>query len=135
MTALGRHLIVEYYDCDEQLINDVPYVERCMEQAAEAAGATIVNSTFHHFSPHGVSGVVVIEESHLAVHTWPEYGHASVDLFTCGEAVNPWVACAELKNHFKAARISATELSRAERLLPEEKKRDINALRGQNSNE
>ena len=128
MTALGRHLIVEYYDCDEQLINDVPYMERSMEQAAEAAGATIVHSTFHHFSPHGVSGVVVIEESHLAVHTWPEYGHASVDLFTCGEAVDSRVACAELKNHFKAARLSALELSRAERVLLEEKKRNLKTL-------
>lgn len=135
MTALGRHLIVEYYGCDEQLINDVLYMERCMEQAAEAAGATIVHSTFHHFSPHGVSGVVVIEESHLAVHTWPEYGHASVDLFTCGEALDPWLACAELKNHFKAARVSAVELSRAERVLLEEKKRGMNAPRDPKTDE
>ena len=56
-----------------------------MLQAAEAAGATIVQSVFHRFSPHGVTGVVVVAESHLSIHTWPEYGYAAVDFFTCGD--------------------------------------------------
>ena len=57
-----------------------------MTEAAKTAGATVVKTVFHHFSPHGISGVVVIAESHLAVHTWPEHGYASIDIFTCGEA-------------------------------------------------
>jgi len=133
MTALGRHIIVEYYDCDEQLMNDVTHIEASMEQAAEAAGATIINSTFHHFSPYGVSGVVVIQESHLAVHTWPEYGYASVDLFTCGGSVDPWVAYRELKAHFKATHGSAVELQRGELALLEERKLDVKSLRDQKS--
>ena len=92
MESLGRHIIVEFYDCDAEKINHVAGIEKLMMKAAELAGATIINSTFHHFSPFGVSGVIVIEESHLAIHTWPEYQFASIDLFTCGELVDPWVA-------------------------------------------
>ena len=71
MPALGRHIIVEYYNCNPNLLNDVGHVESSMEEAAKEAGATIINSTFHHFSPYGTSGVIVIQESHLAIHTWP----------------------------------------------------------------
>lgn len=133
MASLGRHIIVEYYDCDPDLMNDVVHIEESMEKAAVLSGATIINSTFHHFSPYGVSGVVVIQESHLAIHTWPEYGYASVDLFTCGGAVDPWIAYAELKRLFKAAHGSAVELSRGEMALLEEKTFDVKALRDQQS--
>ena len=89
MEALGRHILVEFYNCSPELMNDVVHIEKSMVEAAETAGATVINSTFHHFSPYGVSGVVVIQESHLAIHTWPEFGYAAVDLFTCGDSVNP----------------------------------------------
>ena len=92
MDSLGRHIIVEFYDCGANKINNVAGIEQLMMKAAELAGATIINSTFHHFSPFGVSGVIVIEERHLAIHTWPEYQFASIDLFTCCELVDPWVA-------------------------------------------
>jgi spermidine synthase len=71
--SLGRHVIVEYYDCSPEILSDVIAIETAMVDAAKEAGATVINSTFHHFSPFGVSGVVVIQESHLAIHTWPEY--------------------------------------------------------------
>ena len=135
MASLGRHIIVEYYDCDPALMNDVTHIEQSMEQAAEASGATIINSTFHHFSPYGVSGVVVIQESHLAIHTWPEYGYASVDLFTCGGSVDPWVAYRELKAFFKAGHGSAVEMSRGEMALLEEKQFDLQQLRDKKSQE
>ncbi len=112
MNALGRHILVEYYDCSESILNDVPLIEDSMLAAAQKAGATIINSTFHHFSPFGVSGVVVIEESHLAIHTWPEYGYAAVDIFTCGETVDPWIAYRFLKEAFKAGNGSAMEMQR-----------------------
>ncbi|MCE7992410.1 MAG: polyamine aminopropyltransferase [Roseivirga sp.] len=133
MASLGRHIIVEYYDCDPQLMNDVVHIEESMQHAAETAGATIINSTFHHFSPYGVSGVVVIQESHLAIHTWPEYGYASVDLFTCGGEVDPWVAYRELKSLFKAGHGSAVELSRGEMALLHEKEFDVKDLRDHKS--
>jgi spermidine synthase len=133
MASLGRHIIVEYYDCDPMLMNDVVHIEQSMEQAAKTAGATIINSTFHYFSPYGVSGVVVIQESHLAIHTWPEYGYASVDLFTCGGEVDPWVAYKELKNLLKAGHGSALELSRGEMALLTEKHLEVKDLRDHKS--
>jgi S-adenosylmethionine decarboxylase len=80
----GRHLLVEYWGCDSQALDELGAVEALMKRAAVAAGATIVTSTFHRFSPQGVSGVVVVEESHLSIHTWPERGYAAIDFYTCG---------------------------------------------------
>ncbi|MEJ6492271.1 MAG: polyamine aminopropyltransferase [Flavobacteriales bacterium] len=109
--ALGNHILVEFMNCDPKLMNDVAGIERDMVAAARAAGATVINSTFHHFSPYGVSGVVVIEESHLAIHTWPEYGYAAVDLFTCGE-MDAWISFDMLKEAFKSKSYSAIEMKR-----------------------
>jgi spermidine synthase len=119
MKSLGNHIVVEYFHCDPALLNDVVYIEDAMIQSAKKAEATIINSTFHHFSPFGVSGVVVIQESHLAIHTWPEYGFASVDIFTCGDAVDPWICYNTLKDLLKAAYGSAIQMNRGpEDLLP-----------------
>ncbi|MBI1192998.1 MAG: polyamine aminopropyltransferase [Bacteroidetes bacterium] len=114
MQALGRHILVEYFDCRNELLNDVPYIEQSMVAAARKADATVINSTFHHFSPFGVSGVVVIQESHLAIHTWPEYGYAAVDLFTCGDTVDPWIAYNELKRLLEAGSGSSIEMLRGQ---------------------
>lgn len=112
MNALGRHILVECYDCDPDLLNNTDLVEAEMQEAARRAGATIVSSTFHTFSPHGVSGVVVIAESHLAIHTWPEYGYAAVDLFTCGDECDPWAGFEYLTDALGARRTVETELRR-----------------------
>lgn len=85
MSQLGQHLIIELIDCPFELINSVETVEKLMNQTADIMGATIVESRFHNFSPIGVSGVVIIKESHLTIHTWPEHGYAAVDIFTCGK--------------------------------------------------
>lgn len=82
---LGKQIILELYDCNPTKLSDPQLIEMEMRCAALAMNATIVTSTFHHFSPLGVSGVVVIQESHLTIHTWPEYGYAAIDIFTCGE--------------------------------------------------
>ena len=74
MTALGHHLLAEFSGCDAASLADLELVTTAMLQAATASGATIVTHSFHHFSPHGVSGAVIIAESHLAIHTWPEHG-------------------------------------------------------------
>lgn len=110
-TALGNHILVEFMNCDPHIMNDVAGIERDMVAAAQKAGATVINSTFHHFSPWGVSGVVVIQESHLAIHTWPEYGYAAVDLFTCGE-MDAWISFDHLKECFKSLSYSAIEMKR-----------------------
>ncbi|HEC89960.1 MAG: spermidine synthase [Thermoplasmata archaeon] len=114
MEALGRHLIVEFYNCSPEKIDDVIGIEKSMVTAAKKAGATVINSTFHHFSPFGVSGVVVIEESHLSIHTWPEYRFASIDLFTCGDEIDPWVSFDYLKEEFAAEYFSTMELQRGQ---------------------
>ncbi|MEL6180573.1 MAG: adenosylmethionine decarboxylase [Myxococcota bacterium] len=85
MESLGRHLIVEYHGCNTEVLNDLTQIEALMRLAAVQARATIVASVFHPFTPQGVSGVVVIEESHLSIHTWPETGYAAVDFYTCGD--------------------------------------------------
>ena len=84
MDTLARHLIMEYRGCRRSILDDLTAIEAILTRAAEAARATVVASRFHRFSPHGVSGVVIIEESHLAIHTWPESGYAAVDFYTCG---------------------------------------------------
>lgn len=110
--TLGRHLLAEFYDCEPNVLNNVSLIEKVMTEAAEVAGATIVQKNFHHFSPYGVSGVVVIAESHLAIHTWPEFGYAAIDLFTCGESVDPTVAYEYLREHLHAKTAFYSELKR-----------------------
>lgn len=102
MKALGIHLLIELYSCNREKIDDLGYLERVMSQAAEAAGATILKTTFQDFNPQGVSGVVVIAESHLTIHTWPEHGYAAVDIFTCGSTVDPWRAAGFLRQELEA---------------------------------
>ncbi|HRO67221.1 MAG TPA: adenosylmethionine decarboxylase, partial [Pseudobdellovibrionaceae bacterium] len=129
MNALGRHILVEFNGCDADIMNDVSVIEKEMVDAAKTAGATVINSSFHHFSPYGVSGVVVIQESHLAIHTWPEYGYAAVDLFTCGESVDPWVSFEHLKKSFKASSFSALEMNRGSLSLLKKSHYNPTALR------
>lgn len=114
MRALGRHLVLELYNCDPEVLNDKDRIEEIMTKAAEKAGATIVQKVFHLFNPHGVSGVVVIAESHLAIHTWPEYGYAAVDVFTCGSKVDPWKAYEYIKQELGAQYYSTMEIYRGE---------------------
>jgi S-adenosylmethionine decarboxylase len=85
LKALGKHLLVEYRDCDRETLNNPSRIEQLMRRAALEASATVVASVFHPFSPQGVTGVVVVEESHLSIHTWPEHGYAAVDFYTCGD--------------------------------------------------
>ena len=117
MRTLGKHILVEYFECDADILNDVVTIEEMMVNAARNSEATVINSTFHHFSPFGVSGVVVIQESHLAIHTWPEYRYAAVDVFTCGDTVDPWAAYHFLKGEFKAGFASPMEVLRGQSSL------------------
>ena len=112
MNSLGRHILVEFYGGSAEVLNDVLLIETNMLRAAKESGATIITSQFHRFPPIGVSGFIVLQESHFAIHTWPEYGFAALDLFTCGKSVNPWIAYEILKNAFKADRGSTIELDR-----------------------
>jgi S-adenosylmethionine decarboxylase proenzyme len=110
--SLGIHILAEFYDCPPQPLSDAAFIEKEMINAALAANATIVTSDFHHFSPLGVSGVVVIAESHLAIHTWPEFGYCAVDVFTCGETVDPQDALDYLVKSLGAGRYDYNKVRR-----------------------
>ncbi|MFA6808869.1 MAG: adenosylmethionine decarboxylase [Eubacteriales bacterium] len=112
MQSLGRHVLAEVYGCRFEVLNDIQKVEDIMVNAALEAGAEVREMVFHKFSPQGVSGVVVISESHLAIHTWPELGYAAVDVFTCGDKVNPWDACNYMAEKFGATYVNASEVKR-----------------------
>ncbi len=75
MHALGRQVLVEFYQCDQAAMNDANQIRQVLLEGVCCSGATIVSDTFHTFNPFGVSGVVVIAESHVAIHTWPAHGY------------------------------------------------------------
>lgn len=102
---LGNHLLVELYKCDVLLLNDPEKIESFMKEAAEASGATIVSVHTNLFNPHGISGVVIIAESHITIHTWPEYGYAAVDAFTCGDSVDTMKVAEVFKERLAAESI------------------------------
>lgn len=114
MKALGTQILVEFYGCDKDALNNKELIKREMNIAALKSGATVVENMVHNFNPYGVSGVVVIKESHLTIHTWPEYGYAAVDLFTCGESIKPWEAFSHIKEILKADKITTIEMKRGQ---------------------
>ena len=111
MEHLGRHVIIELWGCSE-VINDAGYVEQAMKNAVQAANATLLDLFVHEFSPQGVTGVAVLAESHLSIHTWPEYGYVAADVFTCGSTTKPEVAADVLRSAFEAAKADIRELER-----------------------
>jgi S-adenosylmethionine decarboxylase proenzyme len=112
LNALGRHILVELYDCNKEALNNLSFLRDAMINAAVDCGAVVLGDSFHHFSPQGVSGVVVIAESHLSIHTWPEYGYAAVDVFTCGTTVEPEKAAKALIEKLGSRNHSLTEIPR-----------------------
>lgn len=122
MEALGKQILVEYYDCEDSKINDVSFIESALLKATKASRATIISHNFHKFSPYGVSGVVVIAESHVAIHTWPEYNYAAVDIFTCGDTIDPWVIQEQLKKDFNSQNVSSMEMKRGLFKVPQGQK-------------
>ena len=107
---------MEREDCNEETLNNLETLKAAMLEAADEAGATIMGESFHRFSPHGISGVVVIAESHLCIHTWPEYGYAAADIFTCGTTVQPEKAAEVLVEKLGARKHSMQEISRGLRV-------------------
>jgi S-adenosylmethionine decarboxylase len=112
MDALGKHVIAEFYKCDKEIINNRELVETYMREAVELSGATLIDTIFHKFSPHGISGLVVVAESHFAIHTWPEYGYSAIDIFTCGDIIDNKIALKHLKEKLLAQSISIIEMKR-----------------------
>ncbi len=112
MNTIGHHYIVEASGCSPDVIGKVESVEQILVRAAEVAGVQVWSISFHRFSPNGVSGVVVISESHLALHTWPEYGYVALDIFTCGDDAKPETAVEYALKEFGASTAHITEVTR-----------------------
>lgn len=110
--ALGNHLLVELRDCNPATLMSLQKVTKAMVSAAKKGKATIVDVSFHEFNPFGISGMVVIAESHLSIHTWPEYSYAAVDIFTCGDIIKPEVAARYLIEEFESKNPSMIEMKR-----------------------
>lgn len=120
MQTYGRHLLMEYQGCDRAILNDPAQLKEWMFRAAHAAGATVVADVFHSFSPCGTSGVLVLQESHLSIHTWPENGYAAMDFYTCGDC-DPFeghlILCEGLKpEHYEIMDVSRGAIEAANSL-------------------
>ena len=114
MKTLARHLLAEMYFCDIEKLDDAGYLEHELVAAARECGATVIDSRFHKFSPQGVSGVVIIAESHFSIHTWPEYAYAALDFFTCGERVDPRKALERVAGNLDAKQGMVFECKRGQ---------------------
>jgi len=110
--VLGRHLMLELYDCPQSLLDNIPKIEAVLLHVVRESGATLISKSFHHFSPYGVSGVVVIAESHLTIHSWPEHGYAALDVFTCDPRIDYDLVEQLLVSGFKAGRHHTQLLAR-----------------------
>ncbi len=102
MEAYGRHIIIEFTECSFDKINNQPFLEELLVRAAKKAGATVLSSHSHMFSPQGVSALVIISESHLSCHSFPEVGLVMADFFTCGPDVDPRVCMEYVKEELEA---------------------------------
>jgi S-adenosylmethionine decarboxylase len=115
LKALGTHIVCELSGCDPATLTDVDAVRDMMIGAAKAARATVMEVAFHRFQPQGVSGVVVLAESHISIHTWPELGYAAMDFYTCGEHTDPWLACEYAATALRAQSTITSEVKRGVR--------------------
>jgi S-adenosylmethionine decarboxylase len=110
--TVGDHYLVELNECDVNAINSEKVLREGMLQAVERSGATIIKDVFHSFSPHGVTGVIVIAESHVSIHTWPEHRYAAVDIFTCSAKMNVELIINELQRITQSGRFTSTRIAR-----------------------
>lgn len=111
---LGTHMICEFYGCDKLILDDIGIISIALEEAAIKSKATILEKVFHKFSPQGVSGVIVIAESHISIHTWPEHGYAAVDFFTCSKECDLNKAIDFLCDIFKSSKTHHLKILRGE---------------------
>ncbi len=120
MKALGQHLILELYGCPQAILDDPQTIETEMTRAVHASGATMIKPFFHQFAPQGVSGVIIISESHFTIHTWPEYGYAALDVFTCGDVIDMHAATESLRSGLKAQNVQKMMLTRGMLDMPDD---------------
>ena len=103
---IGRHCILELYECDHVKLNDEAFIRTTITSSAKITGATLLNLVTHSFKPQGVTGLALLAESHISIHTWPEIGYAAIDVFTCGDHTMPEKACKLMSKEFLAKHFS-----------------------------
>ncbi len=116
MEPAGIHCIAELYDCPREILDDQGFVTDALREAVRHGFATLLHEVSHQFSPQGVTALALIAESHVAIHTWPEYGYAAVDAFTCGDRANAEKACLHLVRAFRSGRHSIRRIDRGTEL-------------------
>jgi len=115
--AIGRHIILEMWGCHN--LDSVETAEHALRDMVNALDVTLLDLKVYPFSPVGVTGMAIVSESHLVIHTWPEYGYAAVDLFTCGAPRDPQDAIGVLRHYFAPEHIGVMEINRGQVDLPE----------------
>ena len=110
--TVGKHCILELYNCDSAKLDDEAFLRDTITSAAKRAGATLLHLITHRFDPQGVTGLALLAESHISIHTWPESGYAAVDVFTCGDHTMPERACQVLLTELEAADHKLTSFRR-----------------------
>jgi S-adenosylmethionine decarboxylase len=111
MNKVGTHLVVDAWEAPSEFLNDPERIRRALIEAIAAGEATLIDMCVHQFSPHGVTATATLAESHIAIHTWPEYGYFAADLFFCGQG-QPKVAIEVLKNALQAQKVTMQEIDR-----------------------
>ena len=109
---VGKHCILELYDCNKLKLNDEACISTTLTVAAKLSGATLLNLITHRFEPYGVTGLALLAESHMSIHTWPENGYAAVDVFTCGDHTMPEKACEIMNLELQAGSNSLKSFNR-----------------------
>ena len=109
----GRHLILDLYDCDPEILNDYEGLEQIMLAGLSLSKATVLRVIGEHFEPQGVTLLALLAESHCSIHTWPEIGYAAVDLYTCGDTTNTHKAAPLIGDSLKAKTVEEKELVRS----------------------
>ena len=117
LDCLGHHYILELYGCPHDLLSNVDYVSKTMHDVASAGNCNVLSNEYHQFDPYGVSGVTLISESHLSIHSWPQFGYAAVDFFFCSDEVLVDAMIARLKEGFKSTDIKVEVCHRGMRLF------------------
>jgi S-adenosylmethionine decarboxylase len=119
LAPVGMHCILELYGCPSSLLDDPSFIRKHLQEAAKQAKSTLLGEVLHEFEPQGVTALMLLAESHISIHTWPERGYAAVDVFTCGQHTEPEKACLYLADVFQAREHSLSKVPRRPPIAPD----------------
>lgn len=128
MSNLGHHYIAELWDCPYDLLDDPTRLQDLAFAAAESAQVSVLSGQFHHFKPQGVTGILLLSESHISLHTWPEHGYCALDFFTCGDADPARDSLLELAGRMGAGRVELKIVERGDLRPPSRMKTNRQVL-------